>query len=145
MKIYTSNYHIVEITPGSSIAHMTVLSATERLTREGFQQDLLSMCESMEAHVIEGLLGDNRKQRFTIDIETQQWLGQVIYSKFIQMGIRKMAMLMPHEFMAQLSLEQTFEEVRGKQGEVLMQMAFFEDESEARVWLRSLESSPQEV
>jgi len=90
-------------------------------------------------------LGDNRNQRFTIDLETQQWLGRVVYGKFIQMGIRKMAMLMPHEFMAQLSVEQTFEEIRGQNADELMQVAFFEEEAKAQAWLVSKQGAPKEA
>jgi hypothetical protein len=145
MNIYTSDFHTLSLPEGSLIARMAVHPATERLTREDFKQDLLAMCQAMEGHTMEGILGDNRQQRFTIDLETQQWLGRVIYGKFIALGIRKMAMLMPQEFMAQLSVEQTFDEIRGQNGELLMQLALFDDEAEAQAWLVSKQNSPQEA
>lgn len=66
---------------------------------------------------------------YTISVEMQTWVNENIVSKLIANGISRFAFLMSSEFIAQLSIEQTMEDVEDTF------VRYFDEESEAIKWL----------
>jgi hypothetical protein len=89
--------------------------------------------ELIEAHKLKSFFIDTRKFYYTIDPEMQAWVGENILSKLPGLGIKRLAFLMSEEFIAQLSIEQTMDNL----GESC-QMRYFDDREEAIEWVEKV-------
>ena len=78
------------------------------------------------------LLIDNAGFSFPIDPELQEWVNEHCLTKWQSIGLQKIALTSTKEIIAQLSLEQIWEEPVGQQFNV----KFFDDIKEVKWWLR---------
>ncbi len=70
-----------------------------------------------------------------VPIETQEWIIGFLFPTVIEKGVLKYAIIMSEEVVAELSVEQMFDEIRDKPtGE--FQQFNFENETEALNWLK---------
>jgi len=86
--------------------------------------------ELIKEHNLTAFFIDTRKFYYTISLEIQGWVGENILSKLPELGVKRLAFLMSEEFIAQLSIEQTMENL----GENC-QMRYFDDKEEALIWV----------
>ncbi|HAI77152.1 MAG TPA: hypothetical protein DCM08_12985, partial [Microscillaceae bacterium] len=64
-------------------------------------------------------------------VNLQSWVDQEIFPQFVQAGLRKYAIIVSQEMVAQLSIEQTMEESQASN----FQVRYFDDSEEAMRWL----------
>lgn len=88
--------------------------------------------ELIQAHKLTAFFIDTRKFLYTISPEIQDWVGENILSKLPELGVKRLAFLMSEEFIAQLSIEQTMDNL----GENC-QMRYFDNKEEALTWLEN--------
>ena len=70
-----------------------------------------------------------------VPVETQEWIIGFLFPTVIEKGVLKYAIIMSEEVVAELSVEQMFDEIRDKPtGE--FQQFNFENETEALNWLK---------
>jgi hypothetical protein len=81
--------------------------------------------------------------RFVVTPELQEWVNQEIIPHFFNSGVKKIAYIMPTEFIEKLSIEQVHDEVATTlQNEgAETQTNYFDNESEALRWFTQQASS----
>lgn len=74
---------------------------------------------------------------YTIDPEQQIWMAHVLNPAWIEAGVQKYAHIVPEEFIANLSVEQMFEEFFNMNLENQFEIRHFAEEAqeEAKAWL----------
>jgi len=65
----------------------------------------------VQYHRPKAVLVDTREHLMIIDPNLQQWFVDEVFPKYEQSGIRKLAFITSHDFVSQLSIEQTMDEV----------------------------------
>jgi len=76
---------------------------------------------------------DERNREFVFEVHLQSWLANTLYGAFIQVGIKKHAIVMSHDLIISLSTEQAVNEAPVLPFEV----KYFENEQDALQWLLS--------
>lgn len=74
---------------------------------------------------------DTRNFAFTIDPHQQTWIDENVNKPAAKAGLQKAAMIIPEEFFASISVQQTMEEQNAK----TVQIKYFSDEELAKKWL----------
>lgn len=114
---------------------------TEQLEEESFREILLKQAENVEKFKPKGLLIDTVRFVYTISLETQDWVNNEIMTRFFAAGLRRMALTISTELIAQLSIEQTLEEETSQQ----FQISYFDDNRKGVDWLRKSEKVLQNI
>lgn len=109
MKIYEDNYKVIYYHQKQSMIE-DVWQETEKMTNKEYHDEMQNIGNLVVKHRPEKLLVDARKFNFAISPETQEWIDDKIFTQFLEGGLKKLAMIMSPDFIAQLSIEQTMEE-----------------------------------
>ena len=133
MEIYKSKYIIRRFDANRNIMYSTWLSNTEGMRTDEFKAEMLNLPAHIGQYGAKFLLSNLQNLRFPIDPTLQLWIAETISPKFAEMGLRKQAMVLPEEFISQIALQQTIEEVEHADHE--HQSRFFSSEADAEKWL----------
>jgi len=113
--------------------------ATEYFTESTFKNEMLTVTD-MTAEFFrknsdkpQQMFIDMREFRFVVSPELQEWHAKTNFTKYLEMGISQVAILVSQDFFAKISVEQSFEE--NIVANSIIQ--YFEDENEALAWLNS--------
>ena len=106
-----------------------VLDLDEEKYKEGF----LEATRFLYKYKPEKVLHDSRSQVYPITPELQKWITENITPKYKEIGVKKIAYVMPEEFMSRLALEQLVLKLLAfKHG---IKRLFFDDYESALRWL----------
>ncbi|OJJ18439.1 hypothetical protein BKI52_22745 [marine bacterium AO1-C] len=106
----------------------------ELLNDEGFTTSMMGMAKEVHQYDGKGILIDTRKFDFPISPEIQSWYDTEIVPLHVDAGIKKMAFLLPEEFVSKISISQTMQE---EQAQSLQKTKYFGSSEEAEEWLLS--------
>ncbi len=95
--------------------------------------------ELVEEHRPGTFMVDSRLGHSVMTVEMQSWHDEVIVPRYVQAGVRKIAVVIPDDFFAMLSLELTFAESAAKDA---LETQFFDTSEKASVWLYGKPRSP---
>jgi hypothetical protein len=98
-----------------------------------FQDDIMVLCRLIQEHKVLYLLDDSRKVNYPIGPEIQEWIAETINPALAEAGVKKYALVIPEDMIAELSNEQIFDEMQG-QG-VSTKIGNFSSPEEALRWL----------
>ncbi|WP_299460084.1 hypothetical protein [uncultured Microscilla sp.] len=101
------------------------------LTDDLFKEGMTGVAKAALEHDAKGILVNTLKFDFPISPELQQWYNENIVPMHLSAGITRMAFLLPDDFYAQLSIEQTMAEQQAK----AQVTQYFNDYAEAEQWL----------
>ncbi|WP_299464648.1 hypothetical protein [uncultured Microscilla sp.] len=122
---YKSEFIEVSYDSESSLVITRWTPNTRHLTIDQYKQDMLATCQVFVNHYpFAGNLSLTQDFYFVIDPETQEWTAQQFND---YLPPRSAAVVAP-EFVAQLSIEQTVQDLKTA-------VKYFDNESEAREWL----------
>ncbi|TAH21208.1 MAG: hypothetical protein EAZ08_04205 [Cytophagales bacterium] len=132
--IYDSQYQTLLYHTESGIFEEIWKEGSRELTDELYQEDFLKLIKVGFRIPFNKVLIDHREFHFTISPELQTWHLENIFSVSIQYvtGKTKVANLVTPDFYAQLSIEQTFEEVKTDK---FIDFLYFDDRIAAVRWL----------
>jgi len=74
-------------------------------------------------------LADNINQKFAFNVEIQEWVAHHVAVPCVKVGVKKIAVLMPTDLLAELSTEQAAEE-----NKLPIEISYFKAEQEALKW-----------
>ena len=134
MELYKSEFIVITIDQQKSIIKWiwSKETSSEKMTAEIFKRELLKETELIEKYKPKFILMDTFDFGFGIAPDIQTWIDKEVYPKWAKSGIKKIALLMSQEIIAQLSIEQAIDENSSKE----MISKFFETEQLALVWLK---------
>ncbi|HAI75349.1 MAG TPA: hypothetical protein DCM08_03805 [Microscillaceae bacterium] len=108
---------------------------TATMSNDQYKELFEQIAGLLELHKPDHWLGDIRKFGFFVIPELQEWIATAIMPRFIQAGLKKMAMLASENFIAQLSIEQTTDEMEKNSQEASpLQVRYFDNDQAAQDW-----------
>lgn len=96
-----------------------------------YRQELSNYFECVKEHQPKCVLIDAVAANYAITVETQKWIVDSFFPIYKEIGLKKMAILLPEEIISNLSIEQTMDENKDPN---LMQTMYFNDEKDALEW-----------
>lgn len=88
-----------------------VSSDTEYIGDESFQEAQSKILEMTRKYQPSRVLTNVQNLLYTIPPEMQEWTAKNIIASMIQLGLRRLAYIIPKDFYAQLSIEQLGDEI----------------------------------
>jgi len=130
MRLFEDNFTTIDYESDFKILIIKRFNS-KPMTDKIYRETLLKLLEMTLKHLPKGILLDNRELEFPIHPDTQAWSNKEILMPLIQCGVTTGAYVESADFIAQLSVEQTFETKIGEHFKV----RFFENYEEAFAWL----------
>ncbi len=118
-----------------SIARAIWKPATENMNNEEYMQVFTRIAELITQENIKGWLGDTREFAKAVTPDLQEWFNTEVLPGLMEGGLEKMAMLAPQEFIANLSVEQSVDEIMMQNGGKFT-IQYFDDLDKAEAWLK---------
>lgn len=78
-------------------------------------------------------LANDLNRAFAYPVDTQKWVAMTLAQACIEVELKKYAILLPDELIAQLSTEQTVEEA----GQLPFEIQYFDNEEKALEWINT--------
>lgn len=103
------------------------------ITNEEIKQATIDTTRLIKLYSPKYFLASESNRQFPYSVDIQQWVGACYAEACISVGVKKFAMVMPTELIAQLSTEQT----RDEAGILPFEVQDFDDRETALRWLKS--------
>lgn len=129
--VYKDKYVTIAYDLSLSCSFLTWTVQTEYMTDEEFRQIQMIYNNCNVDYLIKRTLLDTHDLRFLIGLETQQWLAENLYPRAIAAGMKRVAVVVSEELIAQLSVEQAIQEDKTDS----FQTQYFDNKDEALEWL----------
>lgn len=136
MNTYDSQYVSRFIDEENHIVISTWLETTENMTTDEFKEEMYSLINLIKEKNIRFVLSITKELRFPIVPELQEWILEVVVPLFTEANVEKQAIIIPKEFIAQLSMEQTMDDFENGSYSS-HQSKFFSEIEDAKVWFLS--------
>lgn len=133
MKNYTSTFQDIHIDESLKLLQKKWTGATADMSEETFKSEVEKIAQLAEQYHIEKFHDDTTNFYFVIMPRLQTWVNEQIFPRFINAGLRKYAIVVSEEMIAQLSIEQTMEEDNTNN----FQVCYFDSAEKAKKWLLS--------
>ncbi|HAS43690.1 MAG TPA: hypothetical protein DCS93_24630 [Microscillaceae bacterium] len=109
-KVYQSEFVIISVDDSKSFTMMTWTKETFDLEDHIYRKEVLNWIEALKKYQPRYVLDDARLFSMPIAPETQEWAAQVNNENKIE-TIEKYAIVMPKDYISNLSTDQNIEEV----------------------------------
>ncbi len=130
MILHKSNYVEIYWEEENSLIIDKFLLMSIDMSPEEFKEEMIIFVEMCEKYMPEKELVHLLDMRFAIGVDEQTWMNEVIFPRYADI-IKRMAFLVPRNFISELSVEQTMEEEIGSK----FLQKYFDSEEKARDWL----------
>ncbi|WP_027000131.1 hypothetical protein [Eisenibacter elegans] len=132
MEVYKSDYQVIRFYAEQGIMAKQWTPDTLNMDEVTFVSEVEKIAETAEQHKAQCIMDDTSKFAFPITPKLQEWVDTQVFPRFIAAGLKKYALLVSEEMIAQLSIEQTME---GEKGEQAFEIAYFSEAEAAMKWL----------
>lgn len=105
-------------------------SESASITEEEIRAQILLAAEHVKQSAPIFYLGDDSNRHFVYSVDIQKWVAETLAMACIQAGVKKFAILMPDDFLAEISTEQTAEEAKN----LPIEVKYFKNENDAIEW-----------
>jgi len=131
--LYKSDYLTIEYYPEDKIIISVWGVSSLDFTIDDFYKEAIQYSKAVEGKEVRGILIDTRKFNFPMTEEVNHWVAENITPSFIKSGVKKVAYIMPEDFISRLGVELLVDKVNEK-GEIVRR--FFADFEEGLEWLK---------
>lgn len=131
MMNYISVFQQIQVDESLKLIRKKWFAETANMSQANFQTEVDIVATLAEKYRIEKFHDDTSNFNFIIVPRLQEWVNEQIFPRFIQAGLRKYALIVSEEIIAQLSIEQTMDE----ESTSSFQVKYFEDTEKAFIWL----------
>ncbi|WP_020529595.1 hypothetical protein [Flexithrix dorotheae] len=111
------------------------LPETAKMTEYDYKEALITILDIIEKNEVKYWIGDTRNFAYAIVPELQTWTAEEFNPKLIEYGLKRMALLVPEEFVASLGIEQTVEEMEADHNEAQFITRYFDNLDDAQQWI----------
>lgn len=133
MIVYHSDFLKMIFHDEKSILELVWFESSSGISQELFLEHVQEEDKLVKLYQPQYILLDARNFLYVIAPETQTWMDNTLFPEWKKSGMKKIAVLISPDFMTQLSLKLTAEEVlEGKQA---IEGHFFEEKESAVNWL----------
>jgi len=136
MENFKNNYYVLEVNIANSMLVYTSFPESENMEEEDLKDGFLKTTEMIEKYKPQFFLSDSRQQNSAISPEIQVWIAQNIYPRWYKAGLKKLAIVIPQELIANLSIEQVVDEIEIVKEANAYEIRYFESDTTAKEWLK---------
>lgn len=130
--VYIGRFMYIEYDEANSVM-LSRWDKSDQMTEDDFRSEMIEYKNFAVAHKVRNYLVDNRAMYFAISPALQVWVNENIFPFTMHPEARKFAIVMPEDFIAQISLEQTIEEGEKTIGAV--KTRYFDSLEKAHSWI----------
>lgn len=134
MEVYKSAYWAIFYDEEWKLLTPVWNNNSENLTEDEYKAEMENYVELVEKHGPKQLLIDCREFYFPIAPTVQEWIDKTIFPRVLAVGVRHVAIVIPSELIANLSVQQAMEESEGAK----FTTRYFDNSEDAKQWLLSL-------
>jgi hypothetical protein len=102
----------------------------EKMTSDQMRTEIEKITELIKEYSPKYILADNKKRHYLYKVEEQKWVAKTLVDAGTQVGVLKYALIIPEDFIAEISTNQIADEVV----EITTEVKFFKTEEEAMDW-----------
>lgn len=132
--LHQSDYVNISYAPAEKILTYQWLQSSTIMSDAAFKQEILRLPNISADLKPVGFLEDNSQRDFIIRPEIQAWISTEIAPFQFKNGTKYFALTNPPSYVAQLSTQQTIDEIK-KQMKKNFHVAYFDEYNEAWEWL----------
>lgn len=118
-----------------------MFETTQEMNDRLHRQQVLKATKALFKQPLRYMIADFRRFLFVNAPDTQLWMIENIVPLYKEAGLQKIAVIMPQEFFASLSIEQLIDDVQ-KMQELPYLQALISNLEEARSWLYGKATEP---
>ena len=134
MQVYKDQYRTVNFEADTGFLHQKWFKATKDMTEEEYKKASVSVPQLAGEYGAKKILINAIDSLFPVSPKLQDWVNENTIPQYLRVGIEKVAILLPKEFFAQVSVEQIVDDsITVAQKKI----QYFKNESQARKWLNS--------
>jgi hypothetical protein len=133
MEAYKSAFQTIRVYEDLKLLAKEWTTDTEYMSEQKFKEEVEKIAEVAEKYKVEKFHDNTTNFLFPISPELQTWVNESIFTRFIAAGLKKYALIVSKEMIAQLSIEQTMEEDNASN----FQVKYFDSPEKASEWLQS--------
>lgn len=113
--------------------YITTADMNDEVYKELFQK----ITQIIQTQKPEKWLGDTRNFAKPVTPALQEWIATELSPLWVEAGLKKMAMILPAELIANLSIQQAVEEIAGVKEISIFETRYFDNIPDAKTWLMS--------
>lgn len=130
-ELYRSVHQFIEYYPEYSLIKRVLTGQRENINWPQVQHEWLEYATLVQTYKPEKILVDASQFDFLLLKEMQEWINRHVINIFNDINLKKWAIIIPPQFLNQVSIEQTME----ANPDNTFETQYFEAESEALLWL----------
>ncbi len=131
MQVYKSDYQSIYVDVAQKLLKKEWYATTDNMKTPTFMIEVEKIAELAEKYQVERFHDDTTLFSYPIAPDVQTWVNEEIFPRFIKAGLKKYAIIVSKEMIAQLSIEQTMEENNASS----FQVKYFDNATKAQAWL----------
>jgi len=115
----------------SSNTLVSIWETKADMREEDYRNLFLKYMEAVQQTKPQNIIIDALNARYPISVELQHWINSMIFPVYEKLAIKKMAIIMSEDFIAQLSFEQVAEQIELPGFEI----SYFVNINKALTWI----------
>lgn len=119
----------------NKVAYATWYKQTAFMSNEDYQKTLCQLMDAFIKHQPKALLGNDYQFCKPIPPELQKWTANQLNPQLEASGLRKMAFTASKDFIGDLSIQQSVEEIQKMKGRKQVVVRYFESLTDAEQWV----------
>jgi hypothetical protein len=133
MEVFKRKYWNISFEEKNAIIIPRYFAESQNLNDDLYKAEMEIYTQMVEKYRPKSALIDCMLLGYAIPPAIQEWTNTTLFPRLLKVGVTKVAILLPVEIVAMLSLEQVMDESMGKK----FTTKYFSDEVNAREWLNS--------
>lgn len=134
MEVYKSEYWTIFYEEELKLLTPVWNDKSSDMTEDSYKSEMENYTQTVEKYKPQQLLIDCQNFYFPITPEIQEWIDKTIFPKVLGVGVEYVAIVIPSELIASLSIQQAMEEPEG----IKFRTCYFDNRESAKEWLLSL-------
>ena len=130
-----SPYVIADWDKENALIALNWTNETRSMQESDFKELLLNVADFVEKNSVKYWFANTKDFDFIVEPQVQEWSAGEFNQQLIKAGLQKMAVIIPSAYFAQISVQQTTDEMTQEQKEGIFQCSYFDDVDKAVDWL----------
>lgn len=111
------------------------LPSTYEMTHEEYKYTFMECARFIEEYKVQRWMGHTKDFAFIVTPELQSWTAGEFNQRLVNAGLRKMAMIIPTDYIAHLAVQQSVGEMDRTREDETFEIRYFDDPVKAEKWL----------
>lgn len=134
MEIFKNKFVTIDLDVQRALAHAVWETSTATMSNEEYKETFSKIGDAYIHHGVKYWLGDARNFLKPVTPILQTWAAEELNPKLLTAGLEKMALVLPSDFIASLSIEQSVDDMQDR-NPYDFQTKYFDNIEEAQNWL----------